>query len=84
MKTRLELEDSQLSVQRQCAVLEAELETVKLREEGREKQREQMMVEIADLRVKLQSSQQQHQQEVEQLHQESSDRCVCGGGGSVG
>ena len=63
-----------MSLQRQCAVLEAELDTLKLREEGREKQREQLMVEIAGLRVKLQSTQQQHQEDIEHLQHETKDR----------
>ena len=74
LKTRLGLEECQLSLQRQCAVLEAELDTLRLREEGREKQREQLMVEMADLRVKLQSTQRQHQEEMEHLQHETKDR----------
>ena len=74
MKACLELEDCQLSLQRQCAVLEAELETVKLREEGRERQREELMMEAADLRVRLPAARQQHQEELVQLQQESQER----------
>ena len=55
-------------------MLEAELETVKLREEGRERQREELMVEAADLRVRLQAAKQQHQEELVQLQQEHQER----------
>ena len=47
---------------------------MKLREEGRERQREELMVEAANLRVKLQSARQQHQEEVVRLQEQNLER----------
>lgn len=74
LKGRLESDSRVLALQREVAVLEAELDTVKLREEGRERQREELVREMADSRVKLQSQRQQHMEEMRKLQQENTDK----------